>query len=49
MDHSQAPLLDALTDYRAARRYRFTLPGHRQVRPNGVRPPAEAVVTRLED
>src|SRR5579862_9630335 len=32
MDHSIAPLLDALTDYHAQDRYRFTPPGHRQGR-----------------
>jgi lysine decarboxylase len=30
MDHSQAPMLDALADYRAQGRYGFTPPGHRQ-------------------
>lgn len=32
MDHSQAPLLDALADYRARDGYGFTPPGHRQGR-----------------
>ena len=32
MDHSEAPLLDALVDYRQANRYGFTPPGHRQGR-----------------
>jgi arginine decarboxylase len=32
MDHSAAPLLDALADYHAADRYGFTPPGHRQGR-----------------
>ncbi len=32
MDHSQAPLLDALADYRAKDRYGFSPPGHRQGR-----------------
>src|SRR5258708_37611077 len=32
MDQSQAPLLDALVDYHAAKRYGFTPPGHRQGR-----------------
>jgi arginine decarboxylase len=32
MDHSAAPLLDALTDYHAQARYGFTPPGHRQGR-----------------
>jgi arginine/lysine/ornithine decarboxylase len=32
MDHSEAPLLDALVDYHAANRYGFTPPGHRQGR-----------------
>lgn len=32
MDHSRAPLLDALTAYRNADRYGFTPPGHRQGR-----------------
>ena len=30
MDQSQAPLLDALVDYRRSNRYGFTPPGHRQ-------------------
>lgn len=30
MDHSRAPVLDALADYRALGRYGFTPPGHRQ-------------------
>jgi arginine decarboxylase len=32
MDHSAAPILDALTDYRSLDRYGFTSPGHRQGR-----------------
>jgi arginine decarboxylase len=32
MDHSAAPILDALTDYHALERYGFTPPGHRQGR-----------------
>jgi arginine decarboxylase len=32
MDHSVAPILDALADYHAAGRYGFTPPGHRQGR-----------------
>jgi arginine/lysine/ornithine decarboxylase len=32
MDHSEAPLLDALVDYRKSDRYGFTPPGHRQGR-----------------
>ena len=32
MDHSAAPLLDALDDYHAVGRYGFTPPGHRQGR-----------------
>ncbi|OBA96101.1 ornithine decarboxylase [Mycobacteriaceae bacterium 1482268.1] len=32
MDQSEAPLLDALVDYRKANRYGFTPPGHRQGR-----------------
>jgi arginine decarboxylase len=32
MDHSVAPLLDALSDYHAQDRYGFTPPGHRQGR-----------------
>ncbi|MDT5338917.1 MAG: arginine decarboxylase [Mycobacterium sp.] len=32
MDHAQAPLLEALTDYHAQGRYGFTPPGHRQGR-----------------
>lgn len=32
MDQSEAPLLDALADYRNANRYGFTPPGHRQGR-----------------
>ena len=32
MDQSEAPLLDGLVDYRAANRYGFTPPGHRQGR-----------------
>src|SRR6266513_414884 len=32
MDHSVAPLLDGLAEYRAAGRYGFTPPGHRQGR-----------------
>jgi arginine/lysine/ornithine decarboxylase len=32
VDHSVAPVLDGLADYRAAGRYGFTPPGHRQGR-----------------
>ncbi|HZE18431.1 MAG TPA: ornithine decarboxylase, partial [Mycobacterium sp.] len=32
MDHSRAPLLDALADYHAKGRYGFSPPGHRQGR-----------------
>src|ERR1700704_3146841 len=32
MDHSVAPILDALADYHALGRYGFTPPGHRQGR-----------------
>ncbi len=32
MDHSAAPLLEALDDYHARDRYGFTPPGHRQGR-----------------
>ena len=32
MDQSEAPILDALVDYRKANRYGFTPPGHRQGR-----------------
>jgi arginine decarboxylase len=32
MDHSAAPILDALTDYHSLDRYGFTPPGHRQGR-----------------
>jgi arginine/lysine/ornithine decarboxylase len=32
MDQSDAPLLDALVDYRKNSRYGFTPPGHRQGR-----------------
>jgi arginine decarboxylase len=32
MDQSEAPLLDALIDYRQSNRYGFTPPGHRQGR-----------------
>jgi lysine decarboxylase len=32
MDQSEAPILDALVDYRNSRRYGFTPPGHRQGR-----------------
>jgi len=32
MDQSEAPLLDALIDYRQNNRYGFTPPGHRQGR-----------------
>jgi len=32
MDQSEAPLLDALIDYRQRNRYGFTPPGHRQGR-----------------
>jgi arginine decarboxylase len=42
MDHSAAPLLDALADYHAADRYGFTPPGHRQGR--GADPRARAVI-----
>ena len=44
MDHSQAPLLDALADYHAVGRYGFTPPGHRQGR--GVDPRVVAVMGR---
>src|SRR6266513_3387398 len=37
MDHSVAPLLDGLAEYRAAGRYGFTPPGHRQGRGADVR------------
>ncbi len=30
MDHSRAPVLDALAEYRQLGRYGFTPPGHRQ-------------------
>lgn len=42
MDHSVAPLLDALTDYHARDRYGFTPPGHRQGR--GADPRTRAVI-----
>jgi arginine/lysine/ornithine decarboxylase len=32
MDHSTAPILDALSDYHTKNRYGFTPPGHRQGR-----------------
>jgi len=32
LDHSRAPLLDALADYHRRDRYGFTPPGHRQGR-----------------
>src|SRR4051794_26176032 len=32
MDHSRAPLLDALAEYQRLGRYGFTPPGHRQSR-----------------
>jgi arginine decarboxylase len=32
MDHSTAPILDALAEYHATDRYGFTPPGHRQGR-----------------
>jgi arginine decarboxylase len=32
MDHSKAPLLDALADYHQQNRYGFSPPGHRQGR-----------------
>ena len=32
MDQTEAPILDALVDYRKANRYGFTPPGHRQGR-----------------
>ncbi|RDV43629.1 ornithine decarboxylase [Leifsonia sp. ku-ls] len=36
MDHTQAPVLDALADYHRLDRYGFTPPGHRQGRGRGV-------------
>jgi arginine/lysine/ornithine decarboxylase len=36
MDHTQAPLLDALAEYHRLDRYGFTPPGHRQGRGRGV-------------
>ena len=42
MDHSQAPLLEAIADYRANGRYGFTPPGHRQGR--GVDPRVLAIL-----
>jgi arginine decarboxylase len=42
MDHSVAPILDALADYHAAGRYGFTPPGHRQGR--GADPRARSVI-----
>ena len=42
MDHSAAPLLDALVDYHARDRYGFTPPGHRQGR--GADPRTRAVL-----
>ena len=44
MDHSQAPLLDALVDYHAKARYGFTPPAHRQGR--GADPRVLAVLGR---
>ena len=32
MDQSEAPILDALVDYRKSNRYGYTPPGHRQGR-----------------
>src|SRR5260370_33031574 len=32
MDHSEAPILDGLVDYRKSNRYGYTPPGHRQGR-----------------
>jgi arginine/lysine/ornithine decarboxylase len=42
MDHSQAPLVDALAEYHELDRYGFTPPGHRQGR--GVDPRVRAVL-----
>ncbi len=42
MDHSQAPLLDAIRDYRAKDRYGFAPPAHRQGR--GIAPDVLAVL-----
>jgi arginine/lysine/ornithine decarboxylase len=42
MDHSAAPLLDALVDYHVRDRYGFTPPGHRQGR--GADPRTRAVL-----
>src|SRR5436309_12716222 len=42
MDHSQAPLVDALAEYHQLGRYGFTPPGHRQGR--GVDPRVLAVL-----
>ncbi|MEU8242418.1 ornithine decarboxylase [Actinoplanes missouriensis] len=42
LDHSKAPLLDALADYHRQDRYGFTPPGHRQGR--GADPRARAVL-----
>jgi len=42
MDHTGAPLLDALADYHALGRYGFTPPGHRQGR--GADPVTRAVI-----
>jgi arginine/lysine/ornithine decarboxylase len=42
MDHTVAPLLDALADYHARDRYGFTPPGHRQGR--GADPRTRAVI-----
>ncbi|WP_018639856.1 aminotransferase class I/II-fold pyridoxal phosphate-dependent enzyme [Parafrankia elaeagni] len=42
MDHAQAPVLDALTDYHRADRYAFTPPGHKQGR--GADPRVRAVL-----
>jgi arginine decarboxylase len=44
MDHSAAPILEALADYHARDRYGFTPPGHRQGR--GADPRAVAVIGR---
>src|SRR5258705_3517452 len=42
MDHSVAPILDALADYHRVGRYGFTPPGHRQGR--GADPRARAAI-----
>ncbi|PYE17370.1 arginine/lysine/ornithine decarboxylase [Williamsia limnetica] len=42
MDHSQAPLLDALADYHRLGRYGFTPPGHRQGK--GVEPRTRDII-----